>query len=136
MSNNLLIVYFSSPTGNTRRFVESLGFDAICLPTGKRHITPLVHQKFILITPTYAHDDGLNAVPKPVIRFLNEENNRNNMVGVIGAGNRNFGHTFALAADVISRKCGVPLLHKFELFGNEEDRQKVIDIHNQYQIKI
>jgi len=116
-----LIVYFSSPTSNTYRFVEKLGFRSIRIPDSSKSIMEAVDRAFVLISPTYAHEDGSNAVPKPVIRFLNNKRNRSLMLGVIGAGNRNFGDTFALAANVISNKCKVPLLYKFELSGTPTD---------------
>lgn len=85
----------------------------------------VVDGPFVLITPTYANDDGSNAVPKPVIRFLNNAYNRENLIGVIGSGNRNFGETFALAGRIIAKKCNVPLLYRFELSGTPDDIKNV-----------
>ena len=45
--------------------------------------------------------------------------------GVIAGGNRNFGTTFALAGDVISKKCGVPVLYRFELAGTDTDVTRI-----------
>ena len=39
------------------------------------------------------------------------------------SGNRNWGSLFARAADVIATKFRVPVLHKFELAGSEQDVQ-------------
>lgn len=64
-------------------------------------------------------------VPKQVIRFLNNENNRNLLRGVIASGNLNFGVDFGKAGDVISAKCRVPYLYRFELMGTEVDVQRV-----------
>lgn len=41
--------------------------------------------------------------------------------GVIAAGNTNFGAEFGYAGDVVSRKCGVPYLYRFELMGTTDD---------------
>ena len=60
-------------------------------------------------------------VPKQVIAFLNNEHNRSLIRGVIAAGNTNFGAEFGYAGDVVSRKCGVPYLYRFELMGTEDD---------------
>ena len=60
-------------------------------------------------------------VPKQVIAFLNNEHNRSLIRGVIAAGNNNFGAEFAYAGDVVSRKCGVPYLYRFELMGTPDD---------------
>lgn len=82
---------------------------------------------YILITPTFADAHGNHPVPKPVIRFLNKH--RHEMVGVIGAGNRNFGSFFALGGRFVAAKCGVPLLHRIELSGTEADVEIVRMIH-------
>jgi protein involved in ribonucleotide reduction len=121
MTNTPLIVYYSSTTGNTHRFAKSLGMRAIRIPLSMKVPTPLLDEPFVLICPTYADDDGSKAVPKQVIRFLNEPENRAQLQGVIGAGNRNFGEFFGYAGKVISRKCNVPLLYRFELSGTEDD---------------
>lgn len=51
--------------------------------------------------------------------------NRQLIRGVIAAGNRNFGEAFARAGDVISQKCGVPYLYRFELMGTQQDVENV-----------
>lgn len=116
-----LLVYYSSTSGNTARFVKNLGIRAIRIPTSMKDEMAPITEPYVLICPTYADDDGSKAVPKQVIRFLNNIHNRENMIGVISSGNRNFGHMFAYAGTVISRKCDVPLLYKFELSGTPDD---------------
>ena len=116
-----LVVYYSSTSGNTHRFIEKLGIRAIRIPISLKEPMEPILDPYVLICPTYADDDGSKAVPKQVIHFLNNPDNRNLMRGVIGGGNRNFGHMFAHAANVISRKCGVPLVYKFELSGAPDD---------------
>src|SRR5690606_25281768 len=101
------VVYFSTRSGNTHSFVERLGVAARRIPL-KANETLMAEKPFVLIVPTYAGDGGKGAVPKQVIRFLNHEQNRTRLRGVIAAGNRNFGDTFALAGDIISAKCRVP----------------------------
>ena len=59
------------------------------------------------------------------IAFLNNEHNRSLIRGVIAAGNNNFGAEFAYAGDVVSRKCGVPYLYRFELMGTPDDVEAV-----------
>lgn len=41
--------------------------------------------------------------------------------GVIAAGNSNFGEAFCIAGNIISAKCQVPYLYRFELLGTDED---------------
>jgi len=59
------------------------------------------------------------------VKFVNVKETRRNMVGVIGAGNTNFGPLFGIAADIVSAKCDVPVLFKFELMGTPSDVDKV-----------
>lgn len=120
------IVYFSSRSENTHRFVQKLGLPAVRI---SQNAMDLLHirEPFVLVLPTYSGDGGKGAVPKQVIRFLNETENRSNIRGVIAAGNSNFGATFGIAGDIISAKCQVPYLYRFELIGTEEDVANVRD---------
>ena len=45
--------------------------------------------------------------------------------GVIAAGNTNFGAAYCIAGDIISQKCQVPYLYRFELLGTPENVAKV-----------
>jgi protein involved in ribonucleotide reduction len=114
------IVYFSSRSENTHRFVSRLGLAAHRIPMSADQDLS-VTEPYVLIVPTYCGEGGKGAVPKQVIRFLNEAGNRSNLRGVIAAGNSNFGATFGIAGDIISAKCRVPYLYRFELLGTEED---------------
>ncbi|KAA9105591.1 class Ib ribonucleoside-diphosphate reductase assembly flavoprotein NrdI [Microbacterium rhizomatis] len=133
-----LIVYFSSVSGNTARFVEKLqnakpqrqtGSPALRIPLHAGDAPLRVTEPFVLVTPTYGGGQGRGeergAVPKQVIRFLNDEGNRSLLRGVISAGNTNFGEAFCLAGEIISRKCHVPHLYRLELFGTPEDVDRV-----------
>jgi protein involved in ribonucleotide reduction len=114
------IVYFSSRSENTHRFVLKLDVPAIRIPHDAGDSLD-VGEPFVLVVPTYAGEGGKGAVPKQVIRFLNGAENRANIRGVIAAGNSNFGATYGIAGDIISRKCQVPFLYRFELLGTQED---------------
>jgi protein involved in ribonucleotide reduction len=116
-----LIVYFSSRSENTHRFVEKLGLRAKRIPLAESKDTLTVTEPYVLVVPTYCGDDGRGAVPKQVVRFLNDAVNRSHLRGVIAAGNSNFGATYGVAGDVISAKCSVPYLYRFELIGTDED---------------
>ena len=130
-----LLVYFSSVSENTARFVEKLGLRAERIPvhSGPRSAEPPLHvnEPYVLVTPTYGGGQGRGeergAVPKQVTRFLNDENNRKWIRGVISAGNTNFGPAYCLAGEIISRKCNVPHLYRLELFGTPEDVARVSD---------
>lgn len=126
-----LLVYFSSISGNTDRFVQKLGMRAERLPLYGSDPAPEITEPFVLITPTYGGGQGKGsergAVPKQVIRFLNDEHNRGLIRGVISTGNTNFGEGFGLAGEIISRKCRVPHLYRVEVFGTPEDVDRVSD---------
>lgn len=119
------VIYFSARSGNTERFVTALGVDAERIPAKSSEAQPSVDEPFVIACPTYADSEGKGAVPKPVIRFLNNPDARANLVGVLAGGNRNFGATFALAGKVIARKCDVPVLYSFELAGTTTDVTRV-----------
>ena len=131
-----LIVYFSSVSENTHRFVEKLGARTLRIPVTGRDLTVTVEEPYVLICPTYgggkisatgavhAHAGG-GYVPKQVIRFLNVEHNRSLIRGVIAAGNTNFGAEFAMAGEIVASKCQVPYLYRFELMGTTDDVERV-----------
>jgi len=126
-----LLVYFSSTSGNTARFIEKLGLPARRIPLYRGEEPLVIDEPFVLVTPTYGGGQGRGeekgAVPKQVIRFLNDERNRRHLRGVISAGNTNFGEAFCLAGEIISRKCRVPHLYRLEVFGTPEDVDRVSD---------
>ncbi|NYE94459.1 protein involved in ribonucleotide reduction [Psychromicrobium silvestre] len=124
-SSSSNIIYFSSVSGNTHRFVNKLNLSAARLPVLTKEETLLALQPYVLVLPTYGGDSGHGAVPKQVIKFLNVEQNRSLIRGVVAAGNTNFGETYCLAGDIVASKCQVPLLYRFELMGTAEDVDRV-----------
>ncbi|MGO1920645.1 MAG: class Ib ribonucleoside-diphosphate reductase assembly flavoprotein NrdI [Microbacterium sp.] len=126
-----LLVYFSSTSGNTARFIEKLGRPARRIPLFRAEEPLVIDEPYVLVTPTYGGGQGRGeekgAVPKQVIRFLNDERNRRTIRGVISAGNTNFGESFGAAGEIISRKCRVPHLYRLEVFGTQDDVDRVSD---------
>lgn len=116
-----IIVYFSSVSENTHRFVQKTGIKNLRLPLRTSEEPPQVSQPYVLCVPSYGRPGGAGSVPPQAIKFLNNPANRALLKGVIGAGNTNFGELFCVAADKIAAKCHVPVLYKFELMGTEED---------------
>ena len=119
------LIYYSSASGNTARFVARLGLPASRIPIAPTGEMPAPAQPYVLICPTFADGEGRGAVPKQVIRFLNDPERRALLRGVIATGNWNFGATFALSGKVISDKCNVPVLYRFELAGNDLDISRI-----------
>ncbi len=119
------LVYFSSASNNTHRFVEKLGLPAQRIPL--RPTEPFLHvtEPYVLVVPTYGGGNEGGAVPRQVVKFLNDTANRSLLRGVIAAGNTNFGEAYCIAGDIIAAKCHVPYLYGFELMGTNEDVQRV-----------
>lgn len=122
----MLVVYYSSATENTRRFVDKLGLPSARIPLRKSEEPLIVDEPYVLVCPTYGGGASIShqnsrPVPPQVIRFLNNEHNRSLIRAVISGGNSNFGADFGKAGDVIAAKCKVPYVYRFELLGTDED---------------
>ena len=125
------VIYFSSVSENTKRFVQKLqetspDLTARRLPLRRTAPDVRAERPFVLVLPTYGGGAGESAVPKQVIRFLNDPHNRSLIRGVVSTGNTNFGAAFCIAGDIVSRKCSVPHLARVELFGTSEDVERVV----------
>ncbi|MGW4243999.1 class Ib ribonucleoside-diphosphate reductase assembly flavoprotein NrdI [Nocardia sp. NPDC004722] len=126
------LVYFSSASENTHRFVQRLDVPAVRIPLHTAD-SLRVDTPYVLIVPTYGggrhvlggQRSDKEFVPRQVAKFLNDPHNRALLRGVIASGNTNFGDTFCYAGEVISRKAGVPYLYRFELMGTAEDVARV-----------
>lgn len=119
------LIYYSSKSENCHRFVQRLGMPATRIPIDGNEMLTNATQPYVLLLPTYGGGGTAGAVPKPVIYFLNQQQNRKYLRGVIASGNSNFGESYAIAGNIISAKCQVPLLYRFELLGTERDLQQV-----------
>ena len=120
------ILYFSNYSGNTKRFVEKLDNIATRIPIKWDKEQPLVvSREYVLFTPTYGGGSLKGAIPRQVKEFLNIPENRERLRGVVGFGNTNFGDHFCSAADLISKKAGVPVIARVEIFGTDDDVIKV-----------
>jgi protein involved in ribonucleotide reduction len=126
---SLDIVYFSNYSGNTKKFVEKIdhGFGStIRIPIDWDVSDPLVvANRYILCVPTYGGGSEKSAIPRQVRHFLNIPENRDLLQGIIGFGNTNFGEHYCKAAEMISRKTGIPIIARVEIFGTSEDVQRV-----------
>ena len=119
------VVYFSSATNHTKRFVDKLGLPNERIPLRRSDPALHVDEPYVLIVPTYGGGNIKGAVPKQVIAFLNDPENRRRCVGVISSGHTNFGTAYCLAGDIVSAKLGIPHMYKFELLGTPEDVSRV-----------
>ncbi|HUX69928.1 MAG TPA: class Ib ribonucleoside-diphosphate reductase assembly flavoprotein NrdI [Cellulomonadaceae bacterium] len=119
------LVYFSSVSENTHRFVQRLGLPARRIPLTPAEAFLRVDEPYVLVVPTYGGGNQGGAVPRQVVKFLNDAHNRSLLRGVIAAGNTNFGEAYCLAGTIIAAKCHVPYLYGFELLGTPEDVTRV-----------
>jgi protein involved in ribonucleotide reduction len=123
---SIQIVYFSNYSGNTKRFVEKMDNVSIRIPISWDPASPVfVKEEYVLMVPTYGGGSERSAIPKQVKSFLNIEENRNLLRGVVGFGNTNFGNDFCKAAELIAQKTGVPVIARVEIFGTDDDINKV-----------
>ena len=119
-----LIVYFSSSSENTHRFVQRLALPAVRIPLNERERIQ-VDEPYILIVPSYGGGGTAGAVPRQAIRFLNDPHNRRADSRRDRRRYRNFGEAYGRAGEVIAQKCGVPYLYRFELMGTQQDVDNV-----------
>jgi protein involved in ribonucleotide reduction len=123
---SIKIVYFSNYSGNTKRFVEKIDGSSVRIPIDFSNSgNILMDSEYVLVVPTYGGGSEKSAIPRQVRHFLNIEQNRNLLRGVVGTGNTNFGEHFCKAAEIISAKTGVPIIAKVEIFGTDDDVRKV-----------
>ena len=103
-------IYYASMTGNVRRFVGKLGVVATDIKAERNPTEP-----FVLVTYTF----GFGEIPAEVDAWLTHSHTL--LRGVAVSGNRNWGDNYGAAGELISKRYNVPLLHKFELAGTDED---------------
>ena len=120
------IVYFSNVSENTKRFVGKLDIPATRIPLKWDSSDPLlVSSEYVLVMPTYGGGSDNTAVPRQVVKFLNIEQNRSLLRGIVGTGNTNFGPHYCKGAEIVSAKTGVPLLYRVEITGTLDDVEQV-----------
>ena len=117
----MVAIAFYSITGQTKKFVVKTGLDA-------HEITDDLPQydmkgKYILITPSYQ-----DFMMDSLVDFLNYKDNKKNLIGLIGCGNRNLNDLFAQTAKKISVTLNVPILYLLEFSGTPKDVQNVRDL--------
>lgn len=123
---SIQIVYFSNYSGNTKRFVDKLDVDSIRIPIDWDPASPVYASgEYVLMVPTYGGGSEKSAIPRQVKNFLNIQENRDLLRGVVGFGNTNFGDNYCKAADLISQKTGVPVIGRIEIFGTQDDVNRI-----------
>lgn len=109
------IVYMSL-TGNVRSFVGKLGSDNVLeIINGDE----TVDEDFLLVT----HSPDAGEIPYEVEDFMEEH--ADFCKGVAASGDRAYGDDYTMVAETISEEYGVPIVHRFEFDGTDEDVQIV-----------
>ena len=111
-----LIVYLSSNSGGTRRVAEALNTDTVELEDYDGT------SPYVLLTPTYDRPRG-GFTPKPVQTFLDKH--AANMIGALPSGNLNFQEHYCQAGIDISKEHGVPIVHRIDIMGSEDDYRTI-----------
>lgn len=106
-----MLYYFASRTGNTEALVSKLGINAVKIETGEE----TAEGEFIIFTYT----DGFGDVPFEVESFLSK--NSSLVKGVVVTGDTSYGEAYGQAGDKIASQYNVPLIHKCENDGTDED---------------
>lgn len=119
----MVAIAFYSITGQTKKFVVKTGLEAHEITDDFPQYE--MNEKYILITPSYQ-----DFMMDSLVDFLNYKDNKKNLVGLIGCGNRNFNDLFAQTAKKLSVTLKVPILYLLEFSGTDKDVQNVRDIVN------
>ncbi len=77
-------------------------------------------KSYILIVPSYQ-----DFMMDSVVDFLTYKDNKKNIIGIIGCGNRNFNDLFAQTAKKIAATLKVPILYLLEFSGTNQDVKNV-----------
>ena len=118
-----MIVIYDSLTGQTKRFAQSLGLEAISISEFN------FNRDDDILLATRSH--GFGKIPDTTLNFLKVWHKK--VVGVVVSGNRNWGANYGAAGYKIQEQFKIPLIIKFEGPGFLEDRQYVINWINKYK---
>ena len=123
MTHTPHIYYWTQPT---TRGTHNVATHLTAATTPIHRDTPPPTAPYVLMTPTYAgHPDKGGYLPSAVKHWLKHDAAQRYLVGVIGTGDINWGSEFCAAADEISRVHEVPVLHRVDRWGNEDDHRTI-----------
>lgn len=114
----MVAVAFYSITGQTKKFITKTGLKAHEIDDAWPQYE--MEGKYVLITPSYQ-----DFMMDSLVDFLNYKDNKKNLVGIIGCGNRNFNDLFAQTAKKLSVTLKVPILYLLEFSGTDKDVKSV-----------
>ena len=107
------LAYFSV-TGQNRRFIKKVGLPAYEIDrTNPFHE---LNEPYILVVPTYDRD-----ITEVADDFIEFKSNQQQLKGVVGSGNLNFGELYVYTAKEIAHRYHIPMLFDFEMNGTPDD---------------
>lgn len=109
----MVAIAFYSITGQTERFIDKTQLKAHQISDANPKYD--MGQKYILIVPSYQ-----DFMMDSVVDFLTYKDNKKNIIGIIGCGNRNFNDLFAQTAKKIAATLKVPILYLLEFSGTNK----------------
>ncbi|KAF1302406.1 class Ib ribonucleoside-diphosphate reductase assembly flavoprotein NrdI [Candidatus Enterococcus willemsii] len=140
---NILYITIS---GNTRSFVtrmqafaaekhtENPKFPIIQLKEiHDNSLNEVETEPFFVVVPTYLEggngvDNGDQEILTEALReYIAFSDNASYCLGIIGSGNKNFGHQYCLTAKQYAEQFQVPFLADFELRGNQGEIQSIYE---------
>lgn len=124
-----MTIYYDSRTGNVERFVRK-----ISTKTGWQCVKITGHAAASHPGHLITYTTKIGCVPESTERFM--QANHPFVLSVSSSGNMNWGANFALAADKIAARYGIPLLLKFELSGLDRDVTAFIEKVNAFEAQL
>ena len=125
-----MYIYYDSKTGNVQRFVKKMERQRPDWHFIKIDSNMKIENEGHFLTFT----TKIGEVPETTDKFLENGNNSKLIKSVSSSGNRNWGVFFAVAADKIQEKYGIPVLMKFELSGTNTEVENYINyLENNYK---
>lgn len=121
LGKDMVAIAFYSITGQTKKFVGKTGLEAHEITDDFPQYE--MKEKYVLITPSYQ-----DFMMDSLVDFLNYKDNKKNLIGLIGCGNRNFNDLFAQTAKKLSVTLKVPILYLLEFSGTSTDIKNVRNI--------
>ena len=104
----MVAIAFYSITGQTERFIKKTQLSAHQIDDANPKYD--MGKSYILIVPSYQ-----DFMMDSVVDFLTYKDNKKNIIGIIGCGNRNFNDLFAQTAKKIAATLKVPILYLWNL---------------------
>lgn len=134
-------ILYISLGGNTRHFIKKMQAYAQTHSTVEidaEEITDASFDKleqapFFALVPTYLDggngiDNGVKEImTNPLFEQIEYQNNRDQLIGVVGSGNKNFNIQYVLTARRYGDYFDAPVIGDYELRGTDQDVERIFN---------